>query len=51
MQGATVLLFPGEATSLLGDVVQEVPLKIRVNASEDAWPKGRGMDLPWLRQG
>ena len=45
-QGVTLLPFPGDAASFLGDLVQEVLVKPRVDASEEVRPQGRGMDLP-----
>ena len=43
---ATLLPSPGEAASFLGDLVQEVPVKPRVNAAEDVGPPGRGNGSP-----
>ena len=48
---AALLQFPGEAAKSLEDLVQEVPVRPRVETAEDVMPPGRGMDFPRLRQG
>ena len=51
VRGAAVLPCLGQAASLPGDLVQEVPVEAGVDAAEDVWPPGCGPDLPRLRQG
>ena len=48
---AAVLPSLSEAASLPSDLVQEVPVKARVDAAETVRPLGCGPDLPRLRQG
>ena len=41
----------GEAIGLLGNLVQEVPMRAGGDAAEDAWPLGGGPHLSRLQQG